>query len=57
MRKQIEAFDFDKPQTITLSFGVTAFRSGDTSATLINRADEALYLAKENGRNQVRFSE
>jgi diguanylate cyclase (GGDEF)-like protein len=39
--------------TVTASFGVSCHRSGDTSQTLIGRADEALYLAKTNGRNQV----
>lgn len=38
---------------ITASFGVTQFLIDDNEATFINRADEALYLAKENGRNNV----
>ncbi|WP_122625756.1 GGDEF domain-containing protein, partial [Pseudomonas viridiflava] len=39
--------------TITVSMGVTAFRSGERSEVAIKRADQALYQAKENGRNQV----
>ncbi|KTC22168.1 hypothetical protein AO390_04575 [Pseudomonas marginalis ICMP 11289] len=39
--------------TITVSMGVTAFRSGERSEVAIKRADQALYRAKENGRNQV----
>ncbi len=39
---------------VSASIGVTACRPGDTLATLIARADAALYLAKESGKNQVR---
>ena len=39
--------------TITLSVGVSHFKHGETVATLIKRADEALYLAKNRGRNRV----
>jgi diguanylate cyclase (GGDEF)-like protein len=42
----------------TASFGVTGFSTQNdretlTQETLINRADELLYTAKENGRNKV----
>ncbi|SIO34430.1 diguanylate cyclase [Salinivibrio sp. ES.052] len=42
-------------QTIrfTISIGYTRFISGDTQDTIIHRADTALYLAKENGRNRI----
>ncbi|ARA78845.1 DeoR faimly transcriptional regulator [Pseudomonas amygdali pv. tabaci str. ATCC 11528] len=39
--------------TITVSIGVTAFRTAERSDTAIKRADQALYKAKENGRNRV----
>jgi diguanylate cyclase len=35
------------------SCGVTEFAAGDTVATLCKRADEALYLAKRQGKNRV----
>jgi diguanylate cyclase (GGDEF)-like protein len=57
LRVAIEKYDFSQPKQVTSSFGVTVFKKGDNSTMLINRADEALYLAKENGRNQVRFIE
>lgn len=38
---------------VTLSFGVTSFRPGDTASSLIERADKALYQSKQNGRNRV----
>ncbi|MCK9692554.1 GGDEF domain-containing protein [Pseudomonas syringae] len=39
--------------TITVSIGLTAFRPGERSDTAIKRADQALYKAKENGRNRI----
>ena len=39
--------------TITLSVGVGRHRPGEPVADLMKRADEALYLCKANGRNQV----
>ena len=40
--------------SVSISAGVAEFRPGETSATLLNRADAALYEAKRLGRNQVR---
>lgn len=40
-------------ESITASFGVTEFQSGDTSETVLSRADRALLKAKDNGRNRV----
>jgi len=39
---------------ITLSVGLAYFREGDTPEILVERADQALYLAKRSGRNQTR---
>lgn len=39
--------------TITLSVGVSLYRPGEPVANLLKRADDALYLCKENGRNRV----
>ncbi|NBN62238.1 diguanylate cyclase [Microvirga tunisiensis] len=39
---------------ITMSIGVSEYRSGDTSQTVIARADLALYAAKHEGRNRVK---
>jgi two-component system cell cycle response regulator len=38
---------------ITISIGVAVARPGDTVDTLLQRADDALYQAKNNGRNRV----
>ena len=38
---------------ITISFGIAAFRDhGETAASLLHAADDALYEAKESGRNR-----
>ena len=38
---------------ITFSAGLTELRSDDTQATVIKRADEAMYTAKNTGKNRV----
>jgi len=44
--------------TVTISIGVAAYqfpREG-TTATILHAADEALYLAKRNGRNRIEYA-
>jgi diguanylate cyclase (GGDEF)-like protein len=38
---------------VTVSIGVAKYRADETALTWISRADEALYLAKDSGRNCV----
>jgi len=40
---------------VTVSVGVSSLNIGDDLDAIIKRADNALYIAKENGKNQVRF--
>lgn len=43
-------------EAITVSFGVAAWVPGTTEASWLKRADDALYLAKESGRDLAVFS-
>lgn len=53
LRQEIEAKDFTVAGHVTSSFGVTQLTMGDTKEDLLKRVDNALYHAKEHGRNRV----
>lgn len=56
IRSSIEARAFDTcagQRSITISVGCTTYRPGDDRQSFFNRADQALYQAKESGRNRV----
>jgi len=60
LRKKVNEHSFQAGEevlSITVSIGVSSFRSEDTYATLLERADRALYRAKGNGRNRVEVQE
>lgn len=52
LRRQIADTAFPSVGAITCSFGVTAWEEDDSATTLIARADQALYLSKQRGRNR-----
>ncbi len=52
-REAVEAYDFPQVGHVTVSIGVTSVREGDTGSCAFGRADQALYAAKHNGRNQL----
>src|SRR5919107_868016 len=59
IRERVEATPFavhraTRQVSVTVSIGVAAREDGDTSsAEVLKRADQALYLAKQGGRNRV----
>ncbi len=53
LRSRMEENLFDKVGSITISIGVSTYEKSDTQETLMKRADEALYQAKQTGRNKV----
>ncbi len=53
LRHDYEACDFPAAGRLTASFGVSAFREGCLASDILFRADEALYRAKNGGRNRV----
>jgi diguanylate cyclase (GGDEF)-like protein len=53
LRHSIEENDFTDVGTITCSFGATQFDGSESQEVLLNRVDQALYGAKESGRNCI----
>lgn len=53
IRKVVEQNEFPQGIQQTCSIGVTSFRKGEAIEETIDRADKALYEAKEKGRNRV----
>ena len=54
LRLEIAGHDFEHiGKTQTASCGVTMLQKDDTPASIVKRSDDALYLAKDSGRNSV----
>ena len=53
IRLRVQEYDFKEGGKQTISIGVTQYKYGETKSELMKRVDEALYDAKDNGRNQV----
>ena len=51
LRCLIEKYDFRIDQKVTCSFGVSCYKAGEEISALMQRADQALYQAKDGGRN------
>ncbi|MEC7378425.1 MAG: GGDEF domain-containing protein, partial [Pseudomonadota bacterium] len=45
-----------EPVTVSFSAGLAGFVAGDTEESVFDRADRALYQAKDSGRNRVSVS-
>lgn len=61
LRKKVESIDLKEmgiPRAVTISLGGAQISDGDKNlASLINRADQALYRAKEGGRNRLELDQ
>ena len=56
IRRKTESLVFENPRLhVTVSLGLAAYKPGDQSATLIKKADDCLYIAKDLGRNRVYY--
>jgi diguanylate cyclase (GGDEF)-like protein len=53
LRQEIAQHPFEQVGTLTVSFGVTEFTPQDDMNAFLKRVDDALYQAKENGRNRI----
>jgi len=53
IRQTIEFEKFEAVEKITCSFGITVLEKEESSEELLNRLDNLLYKAKENGRNRI----
>ena len=53
LRLGVEALKHPQAGSITISIGITSSQQDDNDKTLFSRCDEALYEAKESGRNKV----
>jgi diguanylate cyclase (GGDEF)-like protein len=52
-RQKMEQYRFPQVGRITVSAGLSSIRAGDAPDVVCNRADQAVYYAKRNGRNRV----
>lgn len=57
LKEEIENNTLLSQHGVTISIGVTEYKQGLTTDNLIINADKALYLAKENGKNQVEVTQ
>jgi len=53
IRAQVEGSELDAALAMTASFGLTQMHEGEAYEALFERADRALYIAKEQGRNRA----
>ena len=54
LRRLIEQYDFPQVGRVTISLGFVSI-SGDTPVVVLGHADQALYYAKQHGRNQIQL--
>lgn len=52
IRTRAEAFSFAKAGTVTMRIGITPLKGKEQVDTFLKRLDQALYMAKKEGRNR-----
>jgi diguanylate cyclase (GGDEF)-like protein len=52
-RTNVEQYEFPQVGRVTVSLGFTSIKVHETPVVILGHADQALYYAKTNGRNQV----
>ena len=55
IRVKIQNHNFEDIRRLTCSFGIAIYKEDETISSTITRADEKLYDAKNNGRNQIQI--
>lgn len=57
LRKHIAKVQFAEVGQVTISIGVAQWQTGESRRALVERADKAMYGAKQNGRNCVELAD
>jgi diguanylate cyclase (GGDEF)-like protein len=57
IRKSVESYVFEIAKNQTVSLGIAQIKEDETIDELLKRADDALYTAKESGRNRIVVSD
>ncbi|MES9958552.1 MAG: GGDEF domain-containing protein, partial [Sedimenticola sp.] len=52
-RQAVSSHPLEDVDEVTISCGVVQYESGESAESLLKRADECLYRAKDAGRNRV----
>jgi len=53
LQNKIRAHNFKHAQAVTCSFGITEYKADESCDNFINRADQAMYQAKHNGKDTM----
>lgn len=57
IQNEITKVDFGDISKITASYGLTVYKEHDNETSILKKADEALYIAKNNGRDRYEVVE
>ena len=55
LAEKLNKLEYKAAERVTISIGVAVYQKGISKTELIKIADNNLYRAKENGRNQVAY--